>query len=101
MCTVLRTTHRASGIWSGMKFPSVTGQMEQGFESLLDMGGLWACPRAPPGDCVSQGLGFGAEAVPGGCVPVHRCVCTFMGMTISCGCRAIEAIERFTCQTGE
>ena len=63
MCTVLRTMHRASGTWSGMKFPSVTGQMEQGFESLLDVGGLWVCPRAPPGDRVSQGLGLGAPAL--------------------------------------
>lgn len=93
MCTVLRTMHRASGTWSGMKFPSVTGQMEQGFESLLDVGGLWVCPRAPPGDRVSQGLGLGAEAIPGGCVPVPRCVCAFMGMTISCGCRELRPLS--------
>lgn len=84
-----------------MKFPSVAGQMEQGFESLLDMGGLQVCPREPPGDRVSQDLGLGAEAILRGWVPVHRCMCTFTGITISCSCRETEAIERFTCQTGK
>ena len=55
---------------------------------------------APRGPCEPR-PGAGGGGGSRGSVQVHGCVCTCMGVAISCGYREAEALERLTCQTGE